>query len=318
MLPNEVPLKTSQYPISPFKKVQNPPHALPKFGYFNDSRQNYHQGSTQEKYLHTPLQFGVNLYFGNPKSNFYPHPMYTTHPPMQEYYQQNNQENIPVCILFKNSLAKSGYKLTPEQSVLYKDTYKKHNSVNSFYDNFNFYPINNNNNIINNIYPTITKVTNVQILPEGENNIINNEKENDTKKENINSINTNKEINIKNFNKLQKDENANISIIFNGNTTLENNAKMNNNNKKVIFECSESNGGMNNLSAKNLLKKKRLRKNNAQLGELSKFYLENKNWTKNQIKEISKNIGLKENKIYKWLWDQKNKEYKATKFVVNK
>ena len=118
MLPNEVPLKASQYPISPFKKVQNPPHVLPKFGYFNDSRQNYHQGSTQEKYLHTPLQFGVNLYFGNPKSNFYPHPMYTTHPPMQEYYQQNNQENIPVCILFKNSLAKSGYKLTPEQSVL--------------------------------------------------------------------------------------------------------------------------------------------------------------------------------------------------------
>ena len=43
----------------------------------------------------------------------------------------NNQENIPVCILFKNSLAKSGYKLTPEQSVLYKDAYKKHNSINS-------------------------------------------------------------------------------------------------------------------------------------------------------------------------------------------
>ena len=52
--------------------------------------------------------------------------------------------------------------------------------------------------------------------------------------------------------------------------------------------------------------------------ELSKFYNENKNWTKGQIKEISEIIGLKENKIYKWLWDQKNKEYKATKFVVNK
>ena len=51
---------------------------------------------------------------------------------------------------------------------------------------------------------------------------------------------------------------------------------------------------------------------------LSKFYTENKNWSKKQIKEISQNIGLKENKIYKWLWDQKNKEYKATKFVVNK
>ena len=46
--------------------------------------------------------------------------------------------------------------------------------------------------------------------------------------------------------------------------------------------------------------------------------MENKNWSKKQIKEISDNIGLKENKIYKWLWDQKNKEYKVTKFVVNK
>ena len=72
------------------------------------------------------------------------------------------------------------------------------------------------------------------------------------------------------------------------------------------------------LILKICLKKKRLRKNNQQLGLLSKFYNENKNWTKGQIKEISEIIGLKENKIYKWLWDQKNKEYKATKFVVNK
>ena len=46
--------------------------------------------------------------------------------------------------------------------------------------------------------------------------------------------------------------------------------------------------------------------------------MENKNWSKKQIKEISESIGLKENKIYKWLWDKKNKEYKVTKFVVNK
>ena len=96
------------------------------------------------------------------------------------------------------------------------------------------------------------------------------------------------------------------------------NSKNSNNNKKVIFECSETNGTINNVATKNLLKKKRLRKNNQQLGLLSKFYTENKNWTKKQIKEISETIGLKENKIYKWLWDQKNKEYKATKFVVNK
>ena len=72
------------------------------------------------------------------------------------------------------------------------------------------------------------------------------------------------------------------------------------------------------IPSKKLLKKKRLRKNNEQLELLSKFYSENKNWSKEQIKEISERIGLKENKIYKWLWDQKNKEYKITKFVVNK
>ena len=51
---------------------------------------------------------------------------------------------------------------------------------------------------------------------------------------------------------------------------------------------------------------------------MSKFYKENKIWTKKQIKEISEKIGLKETKIYKWLWDQKNKEYKASKFIINK
>ena len=64
--------------------------------------------------------------------------------------------------------------------------------------------------------------------------------------------------------------------------------------------------------------KDRYRKNREQLGLLSKYYKENKNWSKNKIKEISEIVGLKENKIYKWLWDQKNKEFKGTKFVVNK
>ena len=36
------------------------------------------------------------------------------------------------------------------------------------------------------------------------------------------------------------------------------------------------------------------------------------------MEEISKKIGLKENKVYKWLWDQRNKEIKAAKFVVKK
>jgi len=58
------------------------------------------------------------------------------------------------------------------------------------------------------------------------------------------------------------------------------------------------------------MKKKRIRKNNEQLELLSKFYTENKNWSKKQIK-ISENIGLKENKIYKWLWDQKIRSIKS-------
>jgi hypothetical protein len=48
------------------------------------------------------------------------------------------------------------------------------------------------------------------------------------------------------------------------------------------------------------------------------FYNENKHWSKLQIQKISEQTGLKENKVYKWLWDQKNKELKNAKFVVNK
>ena len=51
---------------------------------------------------------------------------------------------------------------------------------------------------------------------------------------------------------------------------------------------------------------------------LSNFFNEHKHWSKNQIKEISQRTGLKENKVYKWLWDQRNKEYKQTKFIINK
>ena len=293
---NDISLKTSIYGQSPFKKVPNFSQNIPKLNYINE-RQLYHPNSIHEKYMAPPVQFGVNVYFGQPKSNYYAHPIYNPNiQSHQDIFFPYHRENVSMCALFKNSLAKSGYKLTPDQTVQYKDTYKKHSSINSFYDNFNYCPISNNNNIINNIYPTFTKVTNVQILSDNDNNkSINNENEN--KKENINT-NNNDKINIKNSNNTKKDENDNIDILIN------NESKLNNNNNKK--------------DNKNLLKKKRLRKNNQQLGLLSKFYTENKNWSKSQIKEMSEAIGLKENKIYKWLWDQKNKEYKATKFVVNK
>lgn len=85
---------------------------------------------------------------------------------------------------------------------------------------------------------------------------------------------------------------------------------------KKLFECSGST--MNTDVVKLTQKKRRFRKNNEQLKLLTAFYEENKQWTKTQIQNISNITGLKENKVYKWLWDQRNKEYKATKFVVNK
>ena len=63
-------------------------------------------------------------------------------------------------------------------------------------------------------------------------------------------------------------------------------------------------------------KKRRFRKNQNQLKSLINFYRQNKQWNKNQIKKISEEIGLKENKVYKWLWDQRNKELKNAKFIV--
>ena len=85
---------------------------------------------------------------------------------------------------------------------------------------------------------------------------------------------------------------------------------------KKIFECSGSTVATN--SSKSSTRKRRFRKNNEQLLMLSKFYNENKHWSKNQIKEISRKTGLQENKVYKWLWDQRNKEYKANKFIIDK
>ena len=63
-------------------------------------------------------------------------------------------------------------------------------------------------------------------------------------------------------------------------------------------------------------KKRRFRKNQNQLKSLINFYRQNKQWNKNQIKKISEEIGLKENKVYKWLWDQRNKELKNAKFII--
>ena len=88
----------------------------------------------------------------------------------------------------------------------------------------------------------------------------------------------------------------------------------NNIKKKKIFECSGSTNNTNNSTLKK--KRKRFKKNSEQLKLLSLFYSKNKQWNKQQIKKISQETGLKENKVYKWLWDQRNKEYKTAKFII--
>ena len=281
MLPNDVPFKTSLNGQSPKLNFYNYPKQTP-----NPSLSSLFQ----EKFINYPVHFGLNFYFAPPKNNYFQPQIYSTNIKPQEIYcPYNNPENIPTNIMFKNSLAKSGYRLTQEQINQLKDNYIRQNGIhninnNNYYNNFNYCPVNNNNNI-------------VQILSENDSQK-NKEDKQETKKENISiNNNMNKEIEIK-----EKKEEENLLNI--------------NSNKKVIFECSETNGI--NINNKKLLKKKRLRKNNEQLELLTKFYTENKNWSKKQIKEISEIVGLKENKIYKWLWDKKNKEYMATKFVVKK
>ena len=107
-----------------------------------------------------------------------------------------------------------------------------------------------------------------------------------------------------------QNNNINNKFIFNLNIPIKKDSS------KKIFECSGST--FTTISSIINPKKKRLRKNNEQLFLLKKFYSEHKYWNKSQIKEISNKIGIKENKVYKWLWDQRNKESKNAKFIINK
>ena len=295
----------------------------------NSSKQNKMPENNSQKT--SPIQFGFNFYFDNIKSS----PFTPINSMKEQYYNKNNNmiPSMPIIFLFKSSLEKSGFKLNKDKIINSNEIHNEHNNYCNYYEDINYanfpmktnFPI-NNNNIINNFYPTFTKITNVKILSDtnkkekvkkNDNNLNNleNKKENinrnilrvniygnDKKKEKDNKIN------------LNKDGKSNIII---NKSIKDNKDDITNKKSKIIFECSESkvNGIAN---SKLFLKKKRLRKNNEQIVLLSKFYMEHKNWSKKEIKEISENIGLKENKIYKWLWDQKNKEYKATKFIINK
>lgn len=79
--------------------------------------------------------------------------------------------------------------------------------------------------------------------------------------------------------------------------------------KKRIFECTEECSSTFNTTQKKNKIKKRFRKSSDQLKFLFETYKSNnENWSKDLIAEVSLKTGLSENKVYKWFWDQKNKE----------
>ena len=169
------------------------------------------------------------------------------------------------------------------------------------YNNKNMNFNNINNNIQNNMdYDEEEDKENKNNINNGHNILNRNYDNNILMNNNINASNMNNKCNKINFNDKREE-------IFNSPINKK---------PKKIFECSGSTLATN--SSKSSTRKRRFRKNSEQLVMLSQFFNEHKHWSKNQIKEISQRTGLKENKVYKWLWDQRNKEYKATKFIINK
>ena len=299
-----------------------------------------------------PLQFDFNFYFGNLWSSGHIPAGHVDITMNNSVNQQNRETNL---LLFKSSMEKSGYKLTPMSEVKNINNNiveygMNNNNLNNIYENdlnqneftkknltelfnnakndeflrsnkkFSQNLDNNliNNNFTNNIYYPNTG-NNFSIIPNNSNN-------------NINLINnniTNNKIpyddweNDNNINKENKNPNNINNKIQNSNNNFPSKEKAEemfdspiNKKPKKIFECSGSSITTN--SSKSSARKRRFRKNNEQLFLLSQFFNEHKHWSKNQIKEISIRTGLKENKVYKWLWDQRNKEYKTTKFIINK
>ena len=236
----------------------------------------------------------------------------------------NNMNNINKAISGNNNIN------FPQNNNANNNNVINNNNKNN-YNNCNYFNGYNNGNINNNI----NKNTN-DIAKKNLNELFNNAKNDNSlyDKEKMKFIN-----NINNFNNCNIINNINHYTNNNTNNNYINERKRFNRNcnlqisrqfifssplcstkPKKIFECSGSTlaSMSSNKNTINNNKNRRFRKNNDQINLLKKFYDEHKHWSKNQIKEISQKIGLKENKVYKWLWDQRNKELKATKFVVKK
>ena len=272
----------------------------------------------------SPFRFDFNSYFGNlwPSGQI----------PNNQLIQQQQQLNLSPILLYKDnnpfykkSIEKS-YKLTPISQI------KNSNSHNNSICNSNNRIIlnQNNDNISNN---KSNELYNIGNYPNNNSNI------NDLTKKNLNELfnNAKNEIFLKeekkkkiNNNNINNKYNINrINVRFSGKNEIKKrnynlqisrqfifSSPCNINKPKKIFECSGST--IETTSNRTINKNRRFRKSHEQIVLLKKFYNEHKHWSKNQIKEISQKIGLKENKVYKWLWDQRNKELKSSKFVVKK
>ena len=315
----------------------------------------FKQSLNIERNNDTPLQIDFNFYFGNLWSSDHAPSQHFEIPINKSVTKNNSETNL---LLFKSSLEKSGYKLSSiseikSSNIVDKEVYENNNlydylnqnkftkkNLNELFDNAKNdeflksnkkeISIKNNSFEKNNIYYCDIKYNNVNniIIPNNciNNNLIfsnnncnnlqNNELDDDKENNNYNFVD---EQNI--FNR--KNENKNIINSSNSNNMNINEKKEEEifsspiiKKPKKIFECSGSTLATN--SSKASTRKRRFRKNNVQIAMLLQFFNENKYWSRNQIKEISQKTGLKENKVYKWLWDQRNKEYKSTKFVINK
>lgn len=241
----------------------------------------------------TPFKLGINYYF----ENLYP--------------SESESLNInPINNLFGSF----NNDLTIDNDKEKKSTFKSSFTISpkSFYKSSSHYLLSSNN-----YSSELIKITNNNI---NTNELIHKNLSllfNDIKDDNSlynNSDNDNNNYLFKNMTYKFEDKD---NILVNNNIKRSHYSSKKNKFSKKIFECSSSTSVLS-LSSLSSHKRRRIRKNNEQLFLLKKFYSEHKYWNKNQIKEISSKIGIKENKVYKWLWDQRNKEIKNTKFIVNK
>ena len=123
--------------------------------------------------------------------------------------------------------------------------------------------------------------------------------------------------------------------ILNSPVSLEKKISTTDKKKRKIFECSDYKimnfpSSLNNSDYKSSIyaptvfstqkkDKKRHRKNSFQMTILNEEYKSSKckDWSKDKISEISLKTGLPENKVYKWFWDQKNKDmYEKKRFFI--